>query len=110
MNKKPIYFDTLKKDHLYLLTPKLGPSTGYKNLIAPSYFPENVLEEVLSGSDIYEKKYPTLRDKYLWLQEELTKEKDPKFLTSLDPDDKEKRTNEIQKIIKEAFEANDEPA
>lgn len=48
-NRKPMYFDTLKKDYLYLLTPKLGNPTGDKTLLSPMYFPRNILEEAISG-------------------------------------------------------------
>jgi hypothetical protein len=48
-NRKPMYFDTLKKDSLYLLTPKLGNRTGDKTLLSPMYFPRNLLEEAISG-------------------------------------------------------------
>jgi hypothetical protein len=44
-NRRPMYFDTLKKDSLYLLTPKLGNPTGDKTLLSPMYFPRNILEE-----------------------------------------------------------------
>jgi hypothetical protein len=54
-SRKPMYFDTLKKDSLYLLTPKLGAPTGDKTLLSPMYFPRNILEEAISGADVDEK-------------------------------------------------------